>query len=201
MSLGSKLRGARLAKGLSQIEVKRITGINNKTLSNYENSVSSPDPGTLKSLAELYEVTTDYLLDRNIATQEISTYREQYKKAPILASIPCGRTLAEQQDKLGEMLLPPGIPAGEYYYLFASGDSMEPTIYAGDMVLVHITTTIINGKVYAVRVDNETTLKRVFRYNDRVELVPDNPKHPRQIYSSKQLFVNGQLIKIMRDIK
>lgn len=198
MSLGAKLRDARLAKGLTQIGVKKITGINNKTLSNYENGVSSPGPGTLKSLAELYGVTTDYLLCRTIAIQA-QNYRDQCRKAPILASIP--GPLAERPDHLGEMPLPPGIPNGEYYYLFASGDSMEPTIYDGDMVLVHITPNIINGKVYAVRLDNETTLKRVFCYNKRVELVPDNPKHPRQIYSAKQLWVNGQIIKIMRDIK
>lgn len=62
MQLGDRLRQARENNGLSQIQVKQRTGINNKTLSNYEKNVSSPDPYTLKVLADLYEVTTDWLI-------------------------------------------------------------------------------------------------------------------------------------------
>lgn len=62
MQLGERLRQARENKGLSQIQVKNFTDINNKTLSNYEKNVSSPDPYTLKTLADLYETTSDWLI-------------------------------------------------------------------------------------------------------------------------------------------
>lgn len=62
MTLGERLRIARENADLSQVLVKTKTGINNKTLSNYENDVSSPDPITLKTLADLYSVTTDWLI-------------------------------------------------------------------------------------------------------------------------------------------
>ena len=62
MKLGDRLRQVREVSKLSQIQVKERTGINNKTLSNYENNVSSPDPYTLKVLADLYVVTTDWLI-------------------------------------------------------------------------------------------------------------------------------------------
>ena len=62
MQLGDRLRQARETNGLSQVQVKKSTGINNKTLSNYEQNVSSPDPYTLKVLADLYEVSTDWLI-------------------------------------------------------------------------------------------------------------------------------------------
>lgn len=60
--VGKKLREERDRKHLTQVQVFTKTGINNKTLSGYENEVSHPDFETLKLLAELYEVTTDYLL-------------------------------------------------------------------------------------------------------------------------------------------
>lgn len=63
-TLGDSLRNAREEKNLTQKEVARITGINNKTISNYENSVSLPDPDTLKVLADIYETSVDYLLGR-----------------------------------------------------------------------------------------------------------------------------------------
>jgi len=63
-TLGDSLRNAREAKNLTQIEVAKKTGIHNKTISNYENDVSSPDPDTLKTFADIYETSVDYLLGR-----------------------------------------------------------------------------------------------------------------------------------------
>lgn len=63
-SLGDSLRNAREAKNMTQKEVARITGINNKTISNYENGVSSPDPDTLRIFADVYETSVDHLLGR-----------------------------------------------------------------------------------------------------------------------------------------
>jgi transcriptional regulator with XRE-family HTH domain len=60
--LGDRLRIARERANLKQTQVKERTGIHNKTLSGYENGVSEPDSQTLATLAELYDVTTDFLL-------------------------------------------------------------------------------------------------------------------------------------------
>ncbi|WCK53881.1 helix-turn-helix transcriptional regulator [Aneurinibacillus sp. Ricciae_BoGa-3] len=61
--LGNRLRSAREKVGLKQIQVKERTGINNKTLSGYENGVSEPDLESLKTLAALYKVSYDWLLN------------------------------------------------------------------------------------------------------------------------------------------
>lgn len=60
--IGERLRAARERKNLKQTQVKDKTGINNKTLSGYENGVSEPDFDSLKILAECYDVSLDYLL-------------------------------------------------------------------------------------------------------------------------------------------
>lgn len=64
-TLGDSLRNAREAKNLTQKEVAKKTGIHNKTISNYENGVSSPDPNALKTFADIYETSVDYLLGRS----------------------------------------------------------------------------------------------------------------------------------------
>ncbi len=63
-TLGDRLKSAREKQGLTQIDVYKSTGISNKTISNYENNVSKPDPETLKELSILYETSTDYLTGR-----------------------------------------------------------------------------------------------------------------------------------------
>ena len=45
--LGYALRLARERRGLTQTQVMNLTGINNKTLSGYENNIAEPDLQTL----------------------------------------------------------------------------------------------------------------------------------------------------------
>lgn len=62
--VSDRLRTARTQKALSQMDVMRLTQINNKTLSGYENAVSEPDYASLVLLSNIYGVSTDYLLGR-----------------------------------------------------------------------------------------------------------------------------------------
>lgn len=61
-TLGDRLRIARDRKGFTQVKVKERTNINNKTLSGYEKNVSEPDTETLSVLADLYEVSYEWLM-------------------------------------------------------------------------------------------------------------------------------------------
>ena len=51
--LGPALRLARERRELTQVQVMAMTGINNKTLSGYENGVAEPDLETLAILLRL----------------------------------------------------------------------------------------------------------------------------------------------------
>lgn len=59
--VSERLKLARTAKNLKQTQVMEMTGINNKTLSGYENGVSEPDLETLRTLADFYGVSVDWL--------------------------------------------------------------------------------------------------------------------------------------------
>ncbi len=60
-NLGTRLKLSRERANLTQIDVYKTINLNNKSLSRYENNISSPDPETIRELALLYNVTTDYL--------------------------------------------------------------------------------------------------------------------------------------------
>ena len=60
--IGQALRTARERRELTQTQVMALTGINNKTLSGYENGVAEPDLQTLSILLRLYQVSADQLL-------------------------------------------------------------------------------------------------------------------------------------------
>ncbi|MCL6477432.1 MAG: helix-turn-helix domain-containing protein [Peptococcaceae bacterium] len=62
MTLGERLKEARERRGFTQVYVAKQLGITNTAVSNYERGERDPDTALLKRLAELYDVSTDYLL-------------------------------------------------------------------------------------------------------------------------------------------
>ena len=58
----NRIRDLREDRDLRQVDVASATGIDQKTLSNYETGKTNPDSYAIIRLAEFFQVTTDYLL-------------------------------------------------------------------------------------------------------------------------------------------
>lgn len=206
MGIGENIARLRERENMTQEELALKVGVTRAALSHYEKNRREPDYDTLSKFSKVFRVTVDELLGNEpicptLAPPLPPDLIPATRTVPILGSIPCGIPAAEYEDRLGEEFLPPDLPPGEYYYLYARGDSMEPTISDGEKVLIQVTTDVFNGRIYAVLIDHESTLKRVYRYDGRIELVPDNPKYPRQVYSSANIYIHGLVIRATRDIK
>ncbi|MBN6206224.1 helix-turn-helix transcriptional regulator [Ralstonia pickettii] len=63
--LAKRLKNLREQHGYLQKYVADKLGVRSNTLSGYENGTRSPDPDMLVQLANLYNVTTDYLLGKS----------------------------------------------------------------------------------------------------------------------------------------
>lgn len=64
MELGKLLAKLRKEKGILQKEVATYLNVTVATVSNYEKGVHAPDLDTLIMLADFFDVSTDYLLQR-----------------------------------------------------------------------------------------------------------------------------------------
>ncbi len=76
------------------------------------------------------------------------------------------------------------------FCLRAAGDSMiGARIYDGDIVFVRKQSSVDNGEIAAVLIDDEATLKRVYYYPDKNKLVlsPENPKYEPFVYIGEEL--------------
>ena len=58
----NRIRDLREDRDLRQIDVAVATGIDQKTLSNYETGKTNPDSFSIIKLAMFFDVTTDFLL-------------------------------------------------------------------------------------------------------------------------------------------
>jgi len=104
-------------------------------------------------------------------------------------------------DTLDKYSLPPGVnPAGAVWsYFEVDGDSMEPTLYAGDVVLTSMLphedwNDIKNFYVYVILTTEQLLIKRVYKKNDEAwVLLSDNeeayPQITLKVEDVKQVWV------------
>lgn len=65
MSFGSRLRGLRIERNMTQEDLANILKIARATVGRYETDERFPDKETLNTLADYFNVTVDYLLGRS----------------------------------------------------------------------------------------------------------------------------------------
>jgi phage repressor protein C with HTH and peptisase S24 domain len=86
-----------------------------------------------------------------------------------------------------------------------SGDSMEPTLYSGDIVLVDHNKNYIdpNGGIYAVVLDDSILIKRlqVIYPSKKVHVISDNPKYEKLEVDIENIAINGKVIWFAREIE
>jgi transcriptional regulator with XRE-family HTH domain len=62
--LGERIRKARLVKGLTQKQLAKILNVTDATVNRYEKGIRNPDPEMLKTIADVLDVSIDYLLGK-----------------------------------------------------------------------------------------------------------------------------------------
>ena len=103
----------------------------------------------------------------------------------------------------GDQVLP--VPAallgaGDHYALEVSGDSMiEAGIFDGDFALVKRTNTARDGEIVVALVrGEEATLKYLHHDSGKIRLDPANSALQPQIYSDREVEVQGKLAGLLR---
>ncbi|KFL44567.1 XRE family transcriptional regulator [Lysinibacillus sp. BF-4] len=80
---GKRLKELRLNKKLTQEEVGKFVNVTKVSISGYENNTRSPDTETLQKLADLFQVSTDYILgrtDKQTIPNEDSNNDKEFKE-------------------------------------------------------------------------------------------------------------------------
>lgn len=101
------------------------------------------------------------------------------KRLPVLGQVPAGIPIEAIENQDDAIHLDKAIAGKADYLLRVKGDSMEPEIYPGDLVLVRQTATADDGEIIVARVgDDDATLKRLRRSGPTAWLEAANPKYP-----------------------
>lgn len=101
--LGNRLKKLRLEKKLTQLQIAQKVNISEARYNLYENNKRQPDYELLKSLAEVLETTTDYLLGNDNTTKTISSVIPDNELADKLSVLIENEHAKVLFDKLGEL--------------------------------------------------------------------------------------------------
>lgn len=165
--------------------------MNKSTLSRYENGLQDPIYTVVVNLADFFGVSVDYLSGGTDNTSAIDFFALdlkpiKLKKFPMLGEIACGQPIYANQEYETYIEASSDIQAD--FCLTAKGDSMiNARIFDGDIVFIRKQPDVDNGEIAAVCIGDEVTLKRVYKYPNRLELRPENPTHSVQNYEGEIL--------------
>ena len=78
-------------------------------------------------------------------------------------------------------------------------------IHDGDVVFIRSQSMVESGKIAAVIIEDEATLKRVYydRKNNRLQLIAENPRYTPLVYTDEELNyirILGKAVTLMREL-
>ena len=190
MAFKEKIKSRRLELGLTLDDVAKIVGVSNATISRWESGViENQRRDKLVLLAKALQLSPTELID---APEDAGALPDnilpmpEMRRIPLLGNIACGEPILAEENLDGEVDIPKNIRAD--FALRCKGDSMiNARIFDGDLVYIHQQEDVDNGQIAAVLIGEEATLKRVYKYPNRLELRPENPTFPVFQYEGEQL--------------
>lgn len=191
---GERLRNARRNKGFTLDELSKIyndkysAGLNKGTLSKYENGKQEPMISVVKNLSTILGVNVDYLLGASDVNNSHLVVGKGIK-IPVLGKVPAGVPIEAVEDIIDYEEIPEELSKeGEFFGLQIKGDSMEPRICSGDVVIVRKQDDAETGDLVIAMINgNEATCKRLMKYENGIRLMPNNPAYEPLYFSNKEI--------------
>lgn len=208
MKIGDYINQYRISHDLTMEEFGKRIGKSKGYVSMLE---SGRNPGTGKPIAPSLETyssiasatgkTLTELLKMIDSDEKVSLSDDQNviidipsNKIPLLGTIAAGTPILAEQNI--EEYIDINSATRADFALRVRGDSMIGAgIFDGDIVFIREQPTVEDGEIAAVMVDEEATLKRVYVFDDRVQLRSENPAiNPINLNGDKNVRILGKAV-------
>lgn len=173
-------------------------GVPYSSLTDWINGKSYPRIDKIQLMADYFGIEKADLVEARNASK-----RSVARRIPVLGRVAAGVPISmitevidfeEISDKLAAL--------GDIFALAIRGDSMEPRICNGDVVIVRQQNDADSGDIVIATVNgDDATCKRLRKYRDGIELVPLNPAYPTMVFSNedianKPVVILGKVIEL-----
>ncbi|WP_305840264.1 XRE family transcriptional regulator [Photobacterium leiognathi] len=207
MGFSGNLCRIRSERGLSQEELGNMIGVTKSTISQWELGKAYPRRKRILQLLDIFDVDESILIRSDMIKGDENKIDgeciQNIRKIPfyngVRASSGCGSI---NDDEPFELIHIRDLPAkGNWENLLCvtvSGDSMEPVLRDGSLVVIDTSiTNIVDGGIYVFRQDDLLRVK-VFKYNKgKIIIVSYNPSYSDEVYLYDEINCLNIIGKVM----
>ena len=174
----AKIIGTNIARKLIEQDKTQMDIVNDLGFS--KSTVSSWLKGKLLLIAAYLGCTLDDLM-----YDPKEARRKHCYSIPVYARVGAGLPLEASEEIIDREEIPEQMASlGDFYGLRIGGDSMEPRIVEGDVVIVRKQDTAEDGDIVIALVNgNDAVCKRLKIYKDGIALLSNNPVYPPMYFS------------------
>jgi len=181
MPFGRRMKDVLKKLDLTQVGLAEKLDISNVVINRYIKGKTNPNYDFLNKLATTFNINITWLITGEgpmfpTRNTEIIGSRE-YFHMPILDNVSCGSPQEiESAEPLDHIMMDTSSLSGDfnsYFAFYASGDSMEPYISNGDVIIIKQCNNWVaaDERICAVRVDGEVTLKKIKSFTEGKEIL------------------------------
>lgn len=209
MSIGERIRSARLHRGLTQQGLADRVGVSREAVRQWENDKVEPANRRLQIIAQKLDVKKAYLVgDEQYKSRQLENENELSHQpltgcVPLISWVQAGKW-SEVVDNLhpgeAEDWIPTSKNVGKNAFaLRVMGDSMEPRFPAGAIVVVDPDKEAVSGSLVVAKMGESATFKRLLKDAGRIWLRPENQQYPA-MEVDKEVQIIGVVRQVIFDI-
>ena len=195
----ARIKSTRESLKLTKRELAKRIGVHESSINKYEKGLVDIPLSKITELARVLNVTESYLMGWEDDDKETP----QGIKIPVLGTVAAGIPISAVEDILDYEEVPQSWQnQGEFFGLKIKGDSMEPRMESGDVVIVKQQSDANSGDTVIVLVNgDDATCKRLEKTDNGIMLVSTNPKYPPMFYSlediqTKPVVILGKVVEL-----
>jgi repressor LexA len=190
-TIANRIRTALDIRNMKQADLVEKTKIGKSSISTYLSGAYEPKQKNIYRIASALDVDESWLMGFDVPMERKNTSFQTSKgiKIPVLGRVPAGVPIEAVEDIIDYEEIPVEMAKdGEFFGLQIKGDSMEPRICEGDVVIVHKQDDAESGDLVIAMINgDEATCKRLMKYSDGIRLMPSNPTYEPLYFSNKEI--------------
>lgn len=182
-----RLKELRKAFGYSQQKLADFMTVSRSTIAMWETGKSQPDNESLSKLAFIFNTSTDDLLEHTVYPDTPQSTGGIW--VPVLGTVAAGIPIDAIEEVVDYEEISTEMAAhGEHFALKIKGDSMEPRIKEGDIVIVRKQSVCDTGDTVVALVNgSDATVKRIKKRPEGIMLIPNNNAYEPKFYSNNDV--------------
>ena len=192
MDMSERIKARRIFMGFTQEELGEKLGLQKSAIAKYENGrVENIKRSIIANMSKVLDCSPAYLMGWDEEEKDLSFTQTSSSAITInvLGRVAAGIPLEAIEEIIDtEEISQEMASTGQFFGLQIHGDSMEPRMCEGDVVIVRKQDDAESGDIVIALVNgNDATCKRLMKYSGGISLIALNSKYEPLMFSNDDI--------------